>query len=203
MLTFCSLEDITKAASFGGRYDNILQDVIDGVTEKFNTFLNRNLELVVGHSELFNTPYLKYGASTTIWLEKKNILAGSVVLNLSTTRSFADELAVLMEAASYKVDHARGRITLYGFIPRAIDGLKVTYTGGYPEIDDTGVMDCPAVLRGAATEQVLFEANRRVNSFGASSGAADDDNNGPKLTAYGLLPHLQADIIPYRRSLGG
>jgi hypothetical protein len=202
MLDFCTVADAKALMNFGERYNASLEDQVKSVTERFNNYLRRRLDYGEGLTETFNIPRLKHGERYPIWLERKNLEPGSIVLLLSQQRDFTDPDLTTLEETSYQIDHTRGRITLYGYLPQALDGLRITYSGGYPpreEPNDTA-MDCPANLRSAAVEQVVYDVNRLVNSFAGSNEA--DKKAQPSLSSFGLLKSVTDSIHTYRRLLG-
>ena len=197
-MLYCTKEDVAEMGRFGGRFDAGMEAAIASVTERFNSFIHRDLAYEAGKVELLSIPALAYGSKHSLWLEKKRV--SNVRIDVSTTRDFSDPEATLLPTDKYEVDSERGKITVYGYLPRALDGVKVTYDGGYQaRDDDPEAMDCPLSLRQAAVEQSIYEVNRLAQGFGATT--EEETKSKIRLTAQGLLPQVHAVLLPYRRML--
>lgn len=205
MLNFCTTDDLQQVTKFSGRFADLLDDAVETVTTNFNKYIRRNLEYVAGHTEVFDMPKLRAGATHKIWLEKRLITVGSTTVLLSPVRDFSSPVDVTLPESNYVIDYERGNILLFGPLPSAIYGLRITYNGGYQprSAPHSAAMDCPVSLRSAAIEQAVYEADRRTNSFGGSNESTDKGKNpAATIGLSGLLITAERALAPFKRSIG-
>jgi hypothetical protein len=208
-LHYCSIDDVITIMPVAGRYSSVIEDIRNGVTDKINRYIRRDLEYRENFIEYFDIPALRHGRSINLWLEKKNVIPNSLVLHYSRDRAFED-VELLTQPHNYVVDYERGRITLYGYLYGGTRSLRITYDGGFPELMEgeapdlipTGIMNVPASLKRAAIDQCVFEANGTLN---LNQGKSEDEDKGQKIpisTIDGLLISTVNAFANFRKPLG-
>lgn len=207
MLVYCSPENVREYIQLASRFVSTLDGIILNVSERFNKHIRRNLEYVDGKVEYLSTPLLyDFRNSCPFWLEKKNITDGSVSIVYAYDRIFDGGNAVTLDPSQYRIELEKGRIEVFGYVPKTNGGMRVTYSGGYPEISgNPGVMDCPSDLREACIEQVGYELDRKANLFGGTNESMQDAKGGhkakPVIGFSGFLPQVTATLERYRKAL--
>lgn len=168
----------------GASQDDLLGSIIEGISKRFETFLNRKLE----QAEI--TEYFR-GGRRNFYLERYPVAtAESVALTIEDVAKTRD--------TDYWMDYDRGVVE---FVDQVAKGdpksIAVTYTGGYS--DTKGVLDVPDDLKLACKMQCAFTF-RRKRTLGVKGVTAPDGSmtiNAPDE----LLKEVKETLKSYRRIL--
>ncbi len=205
MLTYCTPEEAKSLTKMAGRFDQALVDAVEAATVNCNTYIRRNLEYGVGIVEYHTVPSLKRYEKINLWLEKRPIDPDSLVVMFNRFRDFTDIDASTLPGAQWRLDPYLGKLTIYGMLCGGLDGVRVSYNGGYPARsgDDSTAMDCPASLRQACAMQAVYDIDRRANLFGGTNEATDKGKGTMiKVGAFGLLQTTMDAFSGFRKPLG-
>jgi hypothetical protein len=202
MLHFCSIADIQAVLASAGRYDDTYATVRNAVTMEMNRYMRRNLEYKTGMVEYFDTIDVGRGGEFTVWLEKKMVDPGSVIVNYSIRREWGDDNVI--PALDVTVVPEKGKlIVASNYMRPANRGLRVVYNGGYNPIGATDTMNCPPELKNAALAECVYRLDKLLNINVGQSADVDKGRSVPsrKFIA-GFLSDTVAAMTDYRKPLG-
>lgn len=174
--------------------DFILGVITKGVSTSIQKYLNRFLE---------KTEYTEYFEVDNV-RKRFYLKAYPIDLTADFTVTLDDDEQTIDD--DYFVREEAGLIT-FDIPPIYTEpkGLKVVYTGGYEEIDDSsiddGTLNVPDDIRMAAYMQAAYMFRRR-NDLGISALSLPDGKIEKKAKAGRLIPEVISLLKDYRRSSG-
>ena len=172
--------------------DGELLRLIEGLQGRFEDRAGRRF-LRAEDTEYFD------GGVTSLFVRRFPIERGSVSVWVDADQVWGDA-DLYTETEDYSVHVGRGRIVhLGGKWPLIVQGIKVTYTGGYvPAGEAVGEEQTPMPdgLRGIFLLQAAFEWRNRTNLGKSSMGAGGVSIN---LAPAALLPEVATTLEMYRR----
>lgn len=178
------LEDTAGTSSF----DALLGDLILGVSQKFETALNR---------KLFEAEYTEIHSGGSPRIHVKNPPITEIAsITYAPYYDFAN--GTVLATTEYTVDptsYANKIYSTFGCFIGGEDMLKVVYTGGYLPADDE---DCniPEIVKQAATMQVVYMFKNR-KTFGLDH-VKFGDGIIQKVNNKWLLPEVQEVLTQMR-----
>lgn len=205
MLYFCSVDDIKLVLPADARYDTQFDRTRKAVTAEMNKYMRRTLHREVGVIEYFDGRATSAREMQTIWLGKRNVDAGSVVVHYSYYREWTDENVY----TGAIVDAAKGKLLMAGPLSYGARLIRVQYTGGYPAIQaggplaDTDVMDGPAELREACVAECSYRLDKLLDTqVNKSEDMPDAIGSAQNKKILGLLATTVMACQEYRKPLG-
>ena len=178
--------------------DDLLEIIVTTMSARFQTYLNRNLELGT------YTDYFEAGRG-----RRKYYLSAYPVMLDSDLDNFilTDNGSVLTINDDFYLREDEGLLEFYlapiFIVPKQI---KVVYTGGYRVIDDSGINDgainVPGDVKLATYLQCSYMFKRR-NDLGLTSVAVSGGFSVSGSKALALLPDVKAMLRNHRRVPGG
>ena len=215
MLHYCTHDEVNAVIQSAERFKDTYDTVRAGVTRDFNAETRRNLEYEDNVVEYFDTGNVPAGSGFNIWLGKKRIVPGSVVVNYDLRREWSDENVIIPDYYTMSTDDLENGKLACNFATKVGHRLlMVRYSGGYPprvKTPSDGVnpavyhdaMDCPEDLRAAAIAECSFRLDKLLNVNVGNEQDVDKKwaLQRPK-TIRGMLPDTISVLARYKRLFG-
>jgi hypothetical protein len=162
--------------------DQLLCDLIDGVSEHFNSYLDRVLVSATYTDALIDGTGSKF-------LYVPNYPVTTIT---SITETDCMEISTLVASTAYSIDGDSPWIVRdHGFWPYGIKNIKITYVAGYSTI--------PHDVQMACTKQVAYEFKQSNQGLLGVSAVTYPDGSINKIAVGEFLEDVKAVLGRYRR----
>jgi hypothetical protein len=211
---FNAVSDVTNympVVANAHTYDTRIQPLIYGVAAKIKAFARRSFDQRQ-RTEYYMSPdnMFHLGSPYRFRVAEPPIQEGGLVIYHDPTGRFNDSsfITTLIEDIDYDVEYFKGFITLIAQTEYNPRGIKLVYTGGYPNLAEITPTQLAVTqdLVEAASMQTAYEFQRILQAEMGEEQVEKSRQSLQKFTpsgTSGLIQEVQAIIVPYRQTLVG
>lgn len=163
-------------------HDSVLLMLIEMVSKRMETFLNRDLTYQTKTEKLYGDGFTMYQVR-------------AFPVDTSQPYSVKRDGYLMKDGSDYFLDPDNGLITFITPVYSRPLGLEISYTGGYREGAE-GILMVPDDIRKACLYQTAYEFRRR-HELGATSITMPDGSM--QIQPVSLLPEVKSILQHHRR----